>query len=300
MMKSNIDNETTRFIKYEWNWGRSHLELQPLDPQHGGVRITLLRFWEAYITHITPTGKEKKFKMFLNAEERKALIRLFITHNFLAIRPETQPGRPKAARASLTLTNVDGDTHTVTGTAGDGDPDFEAIYTAVRALAERRDKLRPIRPRFNLLQTGLFFGALSLLALLPLPLALRLAGGWVSRFWPEQPGLLLLGLLFGGGLALAGLVALWRYEHGPPREIILTSLPVLGLVNFSLFLMSIAGFDMIIVIINSWLGAGALEPGDDGRLTQVIGYAALLMIPYFLALAGVIGRRVKVLLEERF
>ncbi|MCP4427861.1 MAG: hypothetical protein GY803_25540, partial [Chloroflexi bacterium] len=187
--------KTASFLGYEFNWSKAGIELDDVQPLHGGVRVKLPAYTmsQALITQVAPGGKETKYRLSLGLKEKDELCRLFIEQEFLTIQPEERSGIPDEARPSITLTNRQRQSHTVAKWTGVADPRFDALYDALMALSQRTEKMKEIKPKLNGLQKGLFLGGIGLLIVLAGGTAVQIAQRWVAVWQSDHAGWLFAG-----------------------------------------------------------------------------------------------------------
>ena len=298
-------NKTAEFLLNEHSWNKASLELHDAQPLYGGVSVRLPGWTssQAFISRFLPGGTETKYRLPLKwtEEEKKQLIRLCVENDFLTIQPEERLGIPDEARPSLTLRNSKGESHTVAKWAGVPDARFEAVYQAVRALAERTEGLQPIKPRFNIWQKGVILVSLLVgILLLGLP-AYALAQPLVTGWWPEQFALLVFLLLFLIALLLTTVRSLAVVERRRPKENrSYTHLWVLLIVNLCFSVAAICLMGLGQTAVRLWWLSETFILGDELLSYALVGYTAVFTAALVLLAAGFVMPRLLPLIDERF
>lgn len=298
-----MTNQTASFLGPEYSWSRTGIELNDVQPLHGGVRVALPSYTtsQAFITQVAPGSQEKKHRLTLNWQEKNQLCRLFIDQDFLTIQPDERPGIPDEAYPSITLTNNQKESHTVAKWAGTANARFDALYDALAALAQRTDRFKPIYPQLAGWQKGLFLGGLGLLLVLTVVTAVWIARRWVAAWQPDHPGWLFTGLVGLLAAAIMGLRVLGRWERRfVPWLRPFTNPPLATLFSLLLFGGGIGVWGMV----ERWWEARrngfslAQDAGWGGY--AVWGYAAVVTIYLLLLSAACIGKPLLRFADERF
>lgn len=131
-----MTNATTNFLGPEVEWERAEIRLDDVHGLWGGQALTVTDLGRVTLQRIAPAFPAGQWEATLPASETCALFQQFIEHDFVALTlPEHTP-IPDEAHPQITLTNAQGETHTVLKWARQKDRRFEALYVALRALAE--------------------------------------------------------------------------------------------------------------------------------------------------------------------
>lgn len=295
-----MSNQTEEFLGHWASWNRIGIELDDVQPLHGGVRVALPTYSgsTAIVTRVAPGGKEKKFRLRLEWQEKESLCRLFVEQDFLTTQPEERTGLPDEARPSITLTNRQREHHTVAKWSGVVDARFDVLYDVLRALSQRTKRVQEIKPKLSPWQKGLFLGGLAALLLVVGGTAVWLARQWVTF---AQPGWLFWGMAGLLALAVVGLRLLGRRERRfSPWLRPFTNPWLLALFSLLLFGGGIGIWGMI----ERWQAARktgtsvALDAFWDGY--AVWGYTAVFTLYILLILTAFLGKKILRFVDERF
>lgn len=319
-----MTNKTAQFLGAEYSWAKAQLELHDVQALHGGVRVLLPSFsaYQFFVSCFAPDGEEKKYKLRLNWDEKKALCALCVEHDFLTIGagdggglpgsgglrddsalPGNRMGLPDEARPAITLTNARQESHTVALWAGAvaQNERFAALYQALLALSERTAGQRPMPRRLESREKWLILALLALavafLGALSFFPARALAQAWWSTHFR-----LLFGVLAALMLSLVGLLALlWRGER---KKMVwdrtFTNPFMLAAVNLFLFVGIVGATGMVEEAIALWRGA-ALPEADNARIWYgVLAYGGVFAAWLTVLAAALVGERLLRWIDARW
>ena len=241
-----MENETSAFLGYDFQWQSAQIRLEDVQGLYGGVRLWIASWGKPSVRRIARGGREKRYKIPFTRDEKIELLHLFVEQDFLTIEPPERNGIPDEARPFISLTNGNQETHTVSKWAGIKDERFDVLYDALLAIADRSHDVEPETEPLLPFQKTLFIIGLILLILSPFVIGNLLARVLVNWWWPEQ-----IGRLIGVVPILAlGIVALlfalyWRERDKPNREQIFTNPVLWGVCGVFLFFIWIGWVGLI-------------------------------------------------------
>jgi hypothetical protein len=140
------DNETARFLGDPSTWAGARVELADIHGLWGGCAVALAGDGQCRVIRVRLPGyPDGTVERHLGAAAARALLVQCIAHDLLTIRFPPRPFIvPDEAHPEITLVNAAGERRMVGRWANDpADPRFEAVYGALRALAQRIDQTTP-------------------------------------------------------------------------------------------------------------------------------------------------------------
>lgn len=142
--KQGLDlNATQAFLSDESQWPTVQIELNDVQPLWGGSHI-LVEGNRHVVVRIVERGlQERRYEFEISDSAWRQLLDALIGHDFVTIHPADRPGIPDEARPTITLTNANGEQHSVAKWAGAKDPRFDAIYGAILSLITYTAQLKP-------------------------------------------------------------------------------------------------------------------------------------------------------------
>lgn len=309
------ENQTSAFLGSPYSWSKTKIELDDVQPLHGGIRVYLPNWTtgQAFVIRVAPGGKETRYKILLWNREKEKLCRLCVEHDFLTIQPENRPGVPDEARPTISLTNPAGETHTIAKWAGIQDERFDTIYAALRQIGEQTKGKRPIPEKARPYQKILFILGLILSVLAILLLTNRAANAIAASWWPAHPGrlagltaLLLAGLplvLFGLRLRERDKPRYDRMGANPFFLLLLNLLFWTGVITLPSFLWRTAVLWWGETAVASWplLSRFSLPENNLAANDHAIWLLTAILAIYLLTLgAGLAGPAIMPFIDERF
>lgn len=137
-------NETQTFLGSEATWSQASLELDDIQALFGGRRIITYGTGQVIIQIISPDQYEQRYELMLTSNKARRFLLSAVEQDLGTIKPAERPGRPDEARLTITLTNAEGKSLSVSKWAGVANVRFDALWKELIALEKEAVRVKPI------------------------------------------------------------------------------------------------------------------------------------------------------------
>jgi hypothetical protein len=138
------DNETSRFLGPESDWGLARLELKDVHGGVGGTDVAVAGSGSACVRLVDASMVERRFFLTLDKDEALALVKLAVEQDVLGVKLKARAGAPGELRAEVVLENALGVRRSLLRWQKDEVPALEKVEAALRDVARKCEGKEPV------------------------------------------------------------------------------------------------------------------------------------------------------------